>query len=1297
MPSGPSQAEQTFDADLASNTPYTFTGNIQETQTPPTVTGAETLDGANFTLTGDGTSPALVVSTTGTLTLESLSVANTASAAAIQDNGAVIFGSDGTGTPTSIGDISAAITGSGTVTINAAGAGQNGAPVVFGAANTYTGATTISAGAALQLDANGSINDSGAVADAGVLDISGAQTATGAATTLTVNNLSGAGTVNLGENYILLEGVSTDLTGVIENNGNAGTPNDATGNTPTGSNGGQAGGVQIGAVGDTVEAHAILDGAETYVGSTRVFGTLTLGAAGSLEDSSNLSLKANGAAVNIESNTFINELTGVAGSTISTGTTTGFTLTVTENVVAASYSGVISGEGGITIDGVANAVAAAAGSATATPTFELTLDGVNTYTGATLIENGASLGVGAGGTLGTGQLQFDNGTLDISASTGGAGSPGTVAVAGIADDGGTNAINLGANNLIVTNADSGFGSATSNFTGVISGTGSLEIGTAAIADATLTLSGANTYTASTVIYGTLNVEGNDAGTASIADSSNVSLKTSTAVLDVSVADQTGTFIYSADGGASGDVGVGVAINTLTGVAGSTVFIGNNTLLINETTNATFSGVISDTGGVSGTTAGDGEGPDNGVSLVVRGPATLTLGGDNTYVGETLVKGSLALGAGGSIADSSNVYVNGSFNVAGASGPVNIESLAGDNASAKVVLGSNTLDITSDNSGGIDPQSFAFAGVISGAGGLSVGNVGTTGNGEPFDYDAFLALDNVNTYTGATTIYGDGALELDQGGSIATKAITDDGTLALFESAFTLSAVVSGTGSLVVGESGNDATGFTANGQVTITAADTYTGITLVEGDGPGASATLAIGAGGSIVNSAVTLLENATLDISAAGGNVSIQGLSGYNFDDGTPSVVLGANTLIITANNAASTPGGIFAGSNFFEGVISGTGGLQIDTAASLALDGIQTYTGATAIYGTLLLEGNTSLASGSVSLLASNGTFGALDVSEAAPINASGAAIPVAINNLSGDVDTNVYLGGNTLQVTETTAATFGGIISDGTSADPVTGAGAGATVGSLTVNGTAILTLTGAETYTGDTTVNGDLTIGIAAGSSTVGSIADSASLIDDGIFSIGGSTTVSDLAGTGTVKMSTFTLTDTTNTTDVFSGIIHGAGLLDVEGTGTLVLTGSASDYSGGTELGVGGGAVTLEVAALHAAGSGAITFGNAGALLEITNAALTGGNTASESFANVIHIAANGGTIDLTDLTFETANSETSNTFAVGAGGVLVVTEGNVSVTLHTDLAAGTVITPISDTHGGTEFTFAHAVAQLAHG
>jgi fibronectin-binding autotransporter adhesin len=1002
-------------ANGGTDTTGTFTVNVTENAAPTAITdmtGALTLDGANFTLTGDGTDAALSLSAAATVTIENLNIANTGAGAGIATStgSTVTFATSETDS-TETSTISAAITGAGAVVVDNMNAAASA--VIFNAANTYTGATTVEG--YLALGAHGSIANSASVdvVLGGTFDISGAQTSTGAATAVAVNQLTGGGDIFVGNN-------SLQVTDTTAGTAFGGVISDAAADiTSTG--------------GLTVQAGALtLTGANTYEGSTKVFGTLALGVGGSIEDSSNVSLKASGAKLDLTGANglgapvavFINELTGVAGTAVKMG---GNNLTVTETATA-TFSGAINGTGLLTVGGTA----------------ELFLAGANTYSGATIIGEDATLGVSGSGSLNTSGIS-GLGAFDIASATGAV----TVNALNTSGD-----VTLGANKLILAGGD-----ITSTAAGVISGTGAVQVG-AAGDDNSLTVTAADTYTGSTVIDGALAVGVGG----SIANTSNVSLKASGAMF--SIADGTGP----------------VAIHELTGVAGSQVVLGaNSTLAVTETTAASFSGVISGSGG-----------------LTLSGPATLTLTGINTlYTGATTISSGadLALAGAGSIAGSAltdgGVFdisgVNSGMSVAGSIlvGVTALDSLGAlppiAASAGSVVLGNNTLDIV----GGVG----SFAGVISGAGNLTIGGTETSGT---------ETLTGVNTYTGTTTVTDTGTLNLGTltvaGASISSSTnIVNNGTINVTNTTLAVSGTFSDTGesalnltgavldiskasgpvtvagdlmghsgtvggvtvgsSIVLGSnnlilagddhftgaiSGAGGVQVAAGGDVRLTGAETYTGSTVVTGRLDLHTAALA--------SSNVSLQTGGTLEVNniPAGTEMSVTTINELTGQTGTSVELFGAN-LLVNETIAATFSGMISGGENF---TLGGTAVL------TLAGDSAEAFTGTTTINAgaSLAISGDGSIAD---STLVDNGVF-----TVGAPTMVTDIQSVTALSG-TGVVKMQTFGLTDTLTST-TTTSTFSGAIHG---ASMLTVAGASSTAG-----GSTHQTLSGTSDYSGGTTITG-----------------------------------------------------------------------------------------------------------------------------------------------------------------------------------------------------------------------------------
>jgi fibronectin-binding autotransporter adhesin len=118
-------------------------------------------------------------------------------------------------------------------------------------------------------------------------------------------------------------------------------------------------------------------------------------------------------------------------------------------------------------------------------------------------------------------------------------------------------------------------------------------------------------------------------------------------------------------------------------------------------------------------------------LTKIGAGTFNLQTLNTYTGETVIQiGTLGLTSNGSIAASSRVIADGTFDISAVTAAgTSIQSLAGGGT---VALGTKTLTLTNAND--------LFSGVISGTGGLTVSG-------------GMQTLSGIDTYTGGTTVNG----------------------------------------------------------------------------------------------------------------------------------------------------------------------------------------------------------------------------------------------------------------------------------------------------------------------------------------------------------------------------------------------------------------------------------------------------------------------------------------------------------------------------------------------------------------
>ncbi|GAB2564389.1 hypothetical protein GCM10027066_04580 [Dyella jejuensis] len=867
---------------------------------------------------------------------------------------------------------------------------------------------------------------------------------------------------------------SIDATnGIIDQAGQnsvfSGTISDATDGTPgalTITNSGDGGSVT-------------LSGDNTYSGGT----TITGGSTVMISSANNLG----SGAVTLDNGT----LTMTAGMTddhdyaLASG---GGTIDVDGNNV--TLQGGVSGSGSLTL--------ANSGSGGA-----LTLAGTNTYTGATNINSGATLALSGVSSIAGSSDVTNNGTFDIS------GADGAESITSLGGDG---TVNLGSNNLALTNASD-------NFSGSIQGIGGI-----AVDGGTETLSGINTYDGGTSLNG---------GTLQVSSDGNMGDISGWLSFNGGTLENTASFTTARNINLLGDANFNTdAGTTLTDTAGA----------------ITGSGSINKLG--AGTLILGADDATGGVNV---NAGSLQLTQASTYSGATNVASgaTLALTGNGSIANSSVVNDNGTFDISNANGAVNVSTLSG---SGSVLLGNNNLALTNANG--------TFSGTIAGNGGLAV------------DYGS-ETLTGANTYTGDTTLNGgtlqvsaddnlgasSGALDFN-GGTLENTASfttarninllgdanfnTDAGTtLTDTAGAITGSGSINklGAGTLILGA--DDATGgVNVNaGSLQLTQASTYSGATNVA-----SGTTLALTGNGSIANSSV-VNDNGMFDISGAGQDETIASLAGSS----TGTVNLGGRNLNLT--NADDN----------FAGSIQGTGSLSV-TSGTETLSGSNSYLGATTIGNgaTLALSGSGSLSSDALSAgVVDNGTF---DIS-----NASGTE---NVSTLSGSG--TVSLGNNSLALTNA-SGTFSGSI-----------AGNGGVVVDYGPE-----TLTGASTYTGGTDiqggsliVNADNNLGAASGSLTFGN----AELENTASF-----TSTRDINVIGTANFNTDTGTTLTDT----AGAITGAGDINKLGNGTLVL--GAIDTTGN----VGVSAGTLQV-------TGQSTYSGWNSIASGATLALTGNGSIANS-------------------------------------------------------------------------------------
>ncbi len=918
------------------------------------------------------------------------------------------------------GSFSGAIqNGSGTLTLAKAGTGT----LTLGGNNTFTGGVTIGGGT-LQLANLGALNSS----------IPNSVTFGAAAPTTTRLQLNG--------NSVTIGALATNATPgtvVIEN----ASASAATLTVSQSANSTFAGILQNGAGGGALSVTKTgtgtltLSGANIYTGTTTISaGALQAGSALSLPSGAgtgNVILNGGAAAGLLDINGYdltINGLSGttgaVLGKVVNNRAATVKTITVGSGDASTTFAGLIANNTGT--GGTLNLAK--------TGTGTLTLSNANTYTGTTIIKNGAII-LGAASALPTTTvLTLGDGTTNTSGVLQLNGFAQTLTGLAKAGTGtGNRIINGSATAVSLTLAPA----VSSTFAGILGGPGLNESNFNLVMSGagTLTLSGSNTYTGTTAI---------NAGTLSISALSGLGGGATAVTLGGGILSYTGNGETFSRGltvtAAGGELDTVTAGNLLTVATGGIATSGAFT--VGGSGNTAISSAISGTG-----------------SLTKTGSGTLTVSGINSYGGATMVKyGTLALGAANSIPSGTTVTLGDSS--ANTSGTLrldgNAQTLAGlattGNGTANRVTGGNAaLSALTISTAGAT----SFSGIL-GGGGTNENNLALIKSGT-----GTLTLSGVNTYLGGATV-SNGVLSVGRDNNLggATNSITLNGGTLSANSSFTLGSahsvllgpssgsssgtidVTSGTaltygGVIASNGSGTGSLIKSGAGTLTLSGTSTYTGTTtILEG-------YVALGTSNALpVGTSLTLGGSITSGILKLNGkNQELAGL--VKFGGGTNRVVNGsltASTLTLNipvSSTLAAILGGPGNNENNFSLVKSGSG--------TLTLSGSDTYTGNTTISaGVLALGSAAAIPNGT-----GNGNVqvdGTLDVNGKTP----------TINGLSGSgVILNNGATGQTISVNNNnTTSIFSGTIQDGT--------------GTLGINKVTAgtLTLSGSNSYSGLTTV-------------------------------------------------------------------------------------------------------------------------------------------------------------------------------------------------------------------------------------
>ncbi|WP_374620476.1 autotransporter-associated beta strand repeat-containing protein, partial [Pandoraea sp.] len=1123
-----------------------------------------------------------------------------------------------------IGGTPLALTGSGAVFDMSNADGDRQVTAFSGVTNTQVllGSHHLSVGDNAGSTFAGAISGTGGIikANSGTQTLTGANTFTGG-TTINAGGIAlgaGGSLASTGEVSLLGSGTSFDisqaaaqtigaLTGIgsasIALGSNTLTFGDATNQTFAGAFTGSGGSLVKQGSGTMT-----LTGASSASGGITVqAGTLQLQGA-AFANTTPLALTGNGATLDLSSaaGTTFGTLSGVTGSRILLGIKT---LTV-GNAGNSTFGGTVSGSGGIVKQGSGT----------------LVLTGSQTFTG------------GIGVTAGQLTLQGNNVLTDGNVVTLANGTTFDVSGAGVEMIGSligtaSSQVTLGGNTLTLGD------SANNTFAGSINGTGGIVKRGAG----TQTLTGQNGFTGQiSITDGTLAL----GGTGTI--SGNPVSLASGAAFDIS-------------NGANQTVGA------LSGAAFSTISLGSNTLTFGDSSNQTFGGRLTGSGG----------------GIVKLGTGTQTISAQQTFTGSIVVSGgTLAVGAGGGLSPQNAVTLSNATTLdISAAGAQTIGSING--GTGQVLLGGNTLTFG-------DGSSETFNGSIHGTGSLVKQGDGTQ------------TLTGSSDFTGGINVSA-GGLQLSNANAIGTGAVTmGDQTSLNNTQAMTLgnnitlhgTSTIGGNHDLTLtgGVSGDGALQKEGAATLTLDGSGTWTrGTTITDG-------TLALGTGGSLSTPGALVLIGpaATFDISGGSGVQTVGALSGTG---GT--IALGANTLIFgdesnqllaatltgtgsvvkqsSGTQTFTAPQGFTGGIDIANGTIalSGSGSLQGGNALTLSgsNSGFDISGGSATIIGTLNGVSGSAISLGSQDL-----TFGGItDAVFSGAIHGTGSLIKtgsgaqtfLSASDFSGGISVNGgglvagndhAFGGGALTLTgnisldSTQAVTLGNSVGmTGTLTvlgnHDLTLNGVLSGTGGLTKAGLATLTLGGSNTYTGPTAIDaGTLALGAGASLDAQGSIDVAAGATLD-LSAGNGTQVIGAIDGAGTVNIGNL-LTEIGSADDgIFSGNIAGTGSVVKIGTGTETLEGQ-STYTGGTV--VQAGTLALNGAGALAA-NGALTLTNAGSTFDmsVANGPRTVGALTADA-GTLIQLGSN-------TLTFGDATSHTVAGIIGGSGGIVKQGSGTTTV------------------------------------
>jgi autotransporter-associated beta strand protein len=1090
------------------------------------------------------------------------------------------------------------IIGSGALTITKDGIGT----LTLSGNNSYTGATTISVGT-VKLGSNGSgsntpLGTTGAATIVSLgarLDLNGFTLTTAEALTLNgvgyglgdfasgaLMNSSGSsvthsGLITLGSTGVLIKAdygnISLTAAGTISGSGFS--------LTLGGSGIGSLSSI-IGTVGGAVTkintGTWTLSGASTFTGAVTIGnGTVKLGAtgattntplgviagttsvmSGAVLDLNGFTLTAaeplilngrgigNGGALVNNSGSGTTYSGGVTQATDSRITNSGAGLLTLSGAVSGAFALYIGGAGNITTSAV---IPAAALSITKQGAGTLTVTGANLYTGITRVDEGTFAYAATTTLVGT-NLIMNGGIFNNGAN---ADTIGTVTLIG-----GT------ITNSAALTAATSYTLESGTVSGILAGAIPIIKNT----NNTVTLTGVNTVSSTTTI---------NAGTLVISGSGSATTTTITVNLGGTLTlDNSTTAVASRLGDA-------LAL-TLNG--GNFNFIGNSAAASSETTGAltllTGHNIVTVTPGTGGST-------------------TMTFASLARTAGATVLFRGTSLGSNAA-ANISTLVFTATPTLTGAGG-------ASGSATVSIIKGAyGDTSLTGTGSDMVTYQGGVGLRLLNGAGFSGE----YTGDLQTANANVKLTADRVAVATNTSSLILNGFAITNPGSAItipissaslagnilinsATNIAGANTTLGITTTELDILATSNSTISAIIGTAVAGSVAISGTGNVTLSAANLYTGTTFVNN----ATLTAAIN---NITSSGGITLRGATYNLNGNSDTIGALSVTASNVATGAGTLTLGGDvTSIANGNFSSKISGNLGLGANrifnigdglmdndlIVSAIVSGAFTVTKSTGTGvLIFSGSNSYTGLTTVSAGILRLGasggatNTPLGttgagttiSGASSALDLNGyTLGTTEA-----LTLSGALATGALQNTSS---TNVnYSGLITLGAASTIISNYGDInitnggnITGSTFALTIGGAGNGTLAsnlntgtGTLIKNGLGVWTISGAaSTFTGLTTISaGTLKLGSAgSGSNTpLGTSAGGITITSGAVFDLNGFTLataepIGSLNGTGIANIGAFI--NSSNNSISYSGVITPGATARIanHGNGTWTLTGN----------------------------------------------------------------------------------------------------------------------------------------------